>query len=128
MRAPVFGLSTTPVMEIKSELRLQLERDMLTLVYRARWLGFPRSDGSRALAKHIRLSFPPPLQLRTSPLRRLHRCSSVSRCPATRSSPLRRAPHSRVDHDPRHVLVPGCGLPARGALALVALPEGAKDP
>jgi hypothetical protein len=34
MRAPTFGLSTTPVMDVKSELRLQLERDMLTLVYR----------------------------------------------------------------------------------------------
>jgi hypothetical protein len=34
MRAPVFGLSTTPVAEIKSELRLQLERDLLALVYR----------------------------------------------------------------------------------------------
>ncbi len=35
MRAPIFGLSTTPVMDIKSELRLQLERDMLALVYRS---------------------------------------------------------------------------------------------
>jgi len=35
MRAPVFGLSTTPVAEIKSELRLQLERDLLALVYRS---------------------------------------------------------------------------------------------
>jgi hypothetical protein len=34
MRAPVFGISTTPVAEIKSELRLQLERDLLALVYR----------------------------------------------------------------------------------------------
>jgi hypothetical protein len=34
MRAPSFGLSTTPVTDIKSELRLQLERDMLALVYR----------------------------------------------------------------------------------------------
>jgi hypothetical protein len=34
MRAPTFGLSTTPVMDFKSELRLQLERDMLALVYR----------------------------------------------------------------------------------------------
>jgi hypothetical protein len=34
MRAPIFGLSTTPVMDIKSELRLQLERDMLALLYR----------------------------------------------------------------------------------------------
>jgi hypothetical protein len=36
MRAPSFGLSTTPVMDTKSELRLQLERDMLALVYRDR--------------------------------------------------------------------------------------------
>jgi hypothetical protein len=35
MRAPVFGLSTSPVMDIKSELRLQIERDMLALVYRS---------------------------------------------------------------------------------------------
>lgn len=34
MRPPIFGLSTTPVTEIKSELRLQLERDLLALVYR----------------------------------------------------------------------------------------------
>jgi hypothetical protein len=34
MRAPRFGLSTTPVADIKSELRLQLERDMLALVSR----------------------------------------------------------------------------------------------
>ena len=34
MRAPIFGLSTVPVMDVKSELRLQLERDMLALVYR----------------------------------------------------------------------------------------------
>jgi hypothetical protein len=34
MRAPIFGLSTTPVMDVKSELRQQLERDMLALVYR----------------------------------------------------------------------------------------------
>ena len=34
MRAPIFGLSTTPVADIKSELRLQIERDMLALVYR----------------------------------------------------------------------------------------------
>jgi hypothetical protein len=34
MRAPSFGLSTTRVEDIKSELRLQLERDMLALVYR----------------------------------------------------------------------------------------------
>ena len=35
MRAPLFGLSTTPVMDIKSELRLQFERDLLALLYRA---------------------------------------------------------------------------------------------
>jgi hypothetical protein len=35
MRAPVFGLSTTPITDIKSELRLQIERDMLALVYRS---------------------------------------------------------------------------------------------
>ncbi len=34
MRAPSFGLSTTPVVDVKSELRLQLERDMVALVYR----------------------------------------------------------------------------------------------
>ncbi len=36
MRAPVFGLSTTPIMDIKSELRLQIERDMLALLMRSR--------------------------------------------------------------------------------------------
>ena len=34
MRTPAFGLSTTPVADIKSELRLQLERDLLALLYR----------------------------------------------------------------------------------------------
>ena len=34
MRTPVFGLSTTPIMDIKSELRLQIERDMLALLNR----------------------------------------------------------------------------------------------
>ena len=34
MRAPIFGLSTMPVTELKSELRLQLERDLLALLYR----------------------------------------------------------------------------------------------
>jgi hypothetical protein len=34
VRASSFGLSTTPVMDIKSELRLELERAMLALVYR----------------------------------------------------------------------------------------------
>lgn len=33
-RPSIFGLSTTPIADIKSELRLQLERDLLTLVYR----------------------------------------------------------------------------------------------
>jgi hypothetical protein len=33
MRAPIFGLSTTPVADLKSELRQQIERDMLALVY-----------------------------------------------------------------------------------------------
>jgi hypothetical protein len=35
MRAPIFGLSTTPALEVKSELRLQIERDLLALVYRS---------------------------------------------------------------------------------------------
>jgi hypothetical protein len=35
MRAPIFGLSTAPVADIKSELRQQIERDMLALVYRS---------------------------------------------------------------------------------------------
>jgi hypothetical protein len=35
MRAPIFGLSTTPVADIKSELRQQIERDMLALIYGA---------------------------------------------------------------------------------------------
>ena len=35
MRAPIFGLSTMPVAEIKSELRAQLERDLLALLYRS---------------------------------------------------------------------------------------------
>ncbi len=35
MRAPIFGLSTTPVMDVKSDLREQIERDLLTLVYRS---------------------------------------------------------------------------------------------
>jgi hypothetical protein len=35
MRAPLFGLNTTPVMDIKSELQVQLERDLLALVYRS---------------------------------------------------------------------------------------------
>jgi tetratricopeptide (TPR) repeat protein len=41
MRAPTFGLSTTPVEDIKSELRLQLERDLLALVYRSTPLELP---------------------------------------------------------------------------------------
>jgi hypothetical protein len=36
MRAPSFGPSTTPVLEVKSELLLQIERDLLALVYRSR--------------------------------------------------------------------------------------------
>jgi hypothetical protein len=35
MARPIFGLSTTPVKDIRSELRDQLERDLLSLVYRA---------------------------------------------------------------------------------------------
>jgi hypothetical protein len=35
MRAPSFGLSTTPLVDIKSALRLQLEQDLLALVYRS---------------------------------------------------------------------------------------------
>jgi hypothetical protein len=34
MPALSFGLSTTPTLDVKSELRLQLERAMLALVYR----------------------------------------------------------------------------------------------
>jgi hypothetical protein len=36
MPAPIFGLSTMPVVDVKSELQLQLERAMLALVYRER--------------------------------------------------------------------------------------------
>jgi hypothetical protein len=36
MRAPSFGLSTTPIMDIKSELRLQIEHDMLALLNASR--------------------------------------------------------------------------------------------
>ncbi len=35
MHAPIFGLSTTPIMDFKSELQVQLERDLLALVYRS---------------------------------------------------------------------------------------------
>jgi hypothetical protein len=35
MRAPSFGLSTMPAVEVKSALQLQLERDLLALVYRS---------------------------------------------------------------------------------------------
>ena len=35
MRAPIFGLSTMPVEDAKSVLRLQIERDLLALVYRS---------------------------------------------------------------------------------------------
>jgi hypothetical protein len=31
---PIFGLSTTPVMDIKAEVRQQIERDLLALLYR----------------------------------------------------------------------------------------------
>lgn len=34
MARPIFGLSTTPLKDIRSELREQLERDLLALVYR----------------------------------------------------------------------------------------------
>ncbi|HEY8258095.1 MAG TPA: hypothetical protein VIG08_10610 [Gemmatimonadales bacterium] len=36
MRTPIFGLSTTSVMDIKSEVRLQIERDLLALLYTRR--------------------------------------------------------------------------------------------
>ena len=36
MSTPIFGLSTTPVMDIKSEVRLQIERDLLALLSRPR--------------------------------------------------------------------------------------------
>jgi hypothetical protein len=35
MRASIVGISTTPVADTKSALRLQLERDLLALLYRA---------------------------------------------------------------------------------------------
>jgi hypothetical protein len=35
MRVPIVGPSTIPVTELKSELRLQIERDLLALVYRS---------------------------------------------------------------------------------------------
>jgi hypothetical protein len=35
MPAPTFGPSTTPVLEVKSAFQLQLERDLLALVYRS---------------------------------------------------------------------------------------------
>ncbi len=31
----IFGLSTTPVADIKSELQREIERNLLTLVYRS---------------------------------------------------------------------------------------------
>lgn len=34
MQAPIFGLSTMPVADIKSALRQQIERDLLALIYR----------------------------------------------------------------------------------------------
>ncbi len=33
-KLPIFGLSSTPIADIKSELRLEIERNQLTLVYR----------------------------------------------------------------------------------------------
>jgi hypothetical protein len=33
MPAPIFSLSTTPGQDIKSGLRLQIERDLLALLY-----------------------------------------------------------------------------------------------
>jgi len=35
MAKPIVGLSTTPVKDIRSELREQLERDLLAMVYRS---------------------------------------------------------------------------------------------
>ncbi len=34
MKPPIFGLSTTPIADIKSELVKQIERDQLALVYK----------------------------------------------------------------------------------------------
>jgi hypothetical protein len=34
MKAPIFGLSTTPVIEIESDLRKEIARNLLALVYR----------------------------------------------------------------------------------------------
>jgi hypothetical protein len=34
MKAPIFGLSTTPVEEIRSELQKDIARNLLALVYR----------------------------------------------------------------------------------------------
>ena len=36
MRAPIFGLSTVPAPDVKSDLRAQIERDLLALVYRSK--------------------------------------------------------------------------------------------
>ncbi len=33
-KLPIFGLSTTPITDIKSELRQEIERNLMTLVYR----------------------------------------------------------------------------------------------
>lgn len=46
MRAPIFGLSTSPVMDIKSEVRLQIERDLLALVYARGRPGYLLDHGS----------------------------------------------------------------------------------
>jgi len=52
MQAPVFGLSTMPVADIKSALREQIERDLLALIYRNPATTPPGSltIGSRAAA------------------------------------------------------------------------------
>lgn len=66
MRAPIFGLSTMPVMDVKSALRLQLERDMLALVYRdprqgsASLCSTVHRSKARSLSDHRRLTAPRP--------------------------------------------------------------------
>lgn len=35
MKPPVFGLSTTPITDIKSELRTEIERNLLAILYRS---------------------------------------------------------------------------------------------
>lgn len=34
MRPPIFGLSSTPVMDVKTELQKEIDRVMLTLIYK----------------------------------------------------------------------------------------------